>query len=53
VFQPVDVWRRRVLRARMLSAVRTTAFSVIAVGSGAAARHGARCHTQSQTIACG
>src|SRR5215470_14027497 len=34
VFQPVDVWRRRVLRARMLSAVRTTAYSVIAVGGG-------------------
>jgi hypothetical protein len=28
VFQPVNVWRRRVLRARMPSAVRTTAYSV-------------------------
>src|SRR5262249_14570560 len=32
VFHPVDVWRRRVLRARTLSAVRTKAYSVIAVG---------------------
>jgi hypothetical protein len=32
VFQPFDVSRRRVLRARMLSAVKTTAYSVIAVG---------------------
>src|SRR5438067_10843068 len=32
LIQPVGVWRRRVLRARMLSAVRTTAYSAIAVG---------------------
>jgi hypothetical protein len=52
VFQPVDVWRRRVLRARMLSAVRTTAYSRYCCRSaGATARHDAHCRTPSQIIA--